>query len=270
MTRGVALLALLLAAWVTPLDAQAPPALDRVEELVRSGNTEEARAALLSWWASEGARAARRDVQRGLWLRGRLTVDPVQAQVDFRRLVIEFPGGPWSDQALFRLAQAAWASGDAAGAAAHVDRLAREYPTSPVRREAEAWLAEAGPAPEPPASALPAERPVETAVEPPTGANAATEPAVRPEVAPATTAGGPFAVQLGAFSSLERAEGLLRRVSDAGFDARLVRVPGSDLVRVRVGTFDSAEGAGAILRRLQDLGFQGALARDAHREERVR
>lgn len=70
--------------------------------------------------------------------------------------------------------------------------------------------------------------------------------------------------------SAARARTLLSRVADAGVEGgRLVTVPGSELVRVRVGVFDSAEGAGAILKRLQDLGFTAALARDAHREERV-
>ena len=43
------------------------------------GRTEEARAALVEWWDGDREDAPRRDLQRGLWLRGRLTVDPVQA-----------------------------------------------------------------------------------------------------------------------------------------------------------------------------------------------
>jgi cell division protein FtsN len=68
---------------------------------------------------------------------------------------------------------------------------------------------------------------------------------------------------------VERAEALLKTVSDAGFEGRLVRVPGSDLIRVRVGTFDSAEGANDILWKLRGLEFTAQLARDAQREERV-
>ena len=74
---------------------------------------------------------------------------------------------------------------------------------------------------------------------------------------------------MGAFSTFERADALRQRVAAEGIEARIVKIPGSDLVRVRAGTFDSAEGVGAILRRLQDLGFTAALARDAHLEERV-
>lgn len=222
-----------------PAAAQDAPSLDRVEELAGQGRAEEAREMLLAWWAASAGTANRRDAQRGLWIRGRLTVDPAQAELDFQRLVIEYPGGPYSDLALFRLAQSAYAAGDSLAAVGNVARLAREYPTSVARREAEAWLATAGPAP--------------------------------PRAAPAAGApvAGQFTVQLGAFSGLVRAEALQRRASDAGFDARLVTVPGSPLIRVRVGVFDAQEGADAILSRLRDLGFTAAVARDANREERA-
>ena len=76
-------------------------------------------------------------------------------------------------------------------------------------------------------------------------------------------------MQLGAFANRSRAEALRRRAQDAGFEARLALVPGSELVRVRVGRFDAQEAAAAILKRLSDLGFTAAVARDAHMEERV-
>ncbi|MDP2957320.1 MAG: tetratricopeptide repeat protein, partial [Longimicrobiales bacterium] len=135
--------------------AQEPPTLDRVEELARLGRTEEARDALRAWWSEAGPKASRRDTQRGLWLRGRLTPDPAEAALDFQRLVVEYPGGPFSVLALLRLAQAAYAAGDSATAAETVARLSLEYPASPVRREAEAWLATAGPVPRRAAGAEP-------------------------------------------------------------------------------------------------------------------
>lgn len=260
----------LLLALAVPVGAtaQEPATLDRVEELARLGRTQEAREMVGAWWRDAGARPPRRELQRGLWLRGILALDPGEAAMDFRRLVIEFPGGTYSDQALFRLAQSAYAAGDSAGAAAAVGQLGREYPASPVRREAEAWLETAGPVPERLAgdSLVAGAPPAEAEVSPAPGAPAPAEAGAPPEEAPR----GRFAVQLGAFSSMDRAEALRRRASAAGFEARLVRVPGSGLVRVRVGTFDSAEGAGEILGRLRDLGFTAAVARDAHREEPVR
>lgn len=255
------LLAAALAAGTTPGVAQDAPSLDRVEALAGQGRAEEAREMLLGWWSTSAGSANRRDAQRALWLRGRLTVDPAQGDLDFRRLVIEYPGGPYSDLALFRLAQSAYAAGDSLAAVGNVIRLAREYPASAARREAEAWLATAGPAPPrlteaPAAEAEPAPVP-------------AAEVSSGELPGPTAQSSAQFTVQLGAFSSEGRAEALLRRVSDAGFVARLVTVGGSSLIRVRVGAFDAQEGADAILKRLQDLGFTAALARDANREERV-
>jgi len=260
--------------------AQEPPTLDRVEELARAGRAEEARVMVGQWWRSAGPRASRRDTQRGLWLRGQLTSDAAQAVLDFNRLVVEYPGGPWSDMALLRLAQAAYAAGDSAGAAGHVERLLREYPASAVRAEAEAWLATAGPVPAAAGAAAeagPAEAPAKPEVTPAERARADSAPAPAPATPAADSAAAPvaesaageFTIQLGAFSTVARAESLLRQLADAGFEARLARVPGSDLVRVRLGRFDSAVGAEAILWRVRDRGFTATIARDAHREEPV-
>lgn len=274
--RPLLAVALVLGVGTAPLAAQQPPpSLDEVEALARDGRTVEAREKLAQWWQERGLKASRRDTQRGLWLRGQLTPDAAQAQLDFRRLVVEYPGGPYSDLALLRLAQAAHASGDSATAAEQVAQLVREYPSSPVRREAEAWLATAGPVPTPVAAAHPPDT-ARSAIDTARAAVDTVRAAVDTAQATAdTTKGAPqqgtgqFTVQLGAFSTVGRAEALLAEVTRAGFEGRLVRVQGSDLVRVRVGTYDSADGAEAILGQLRDRGFPGTVSRDAHREERV-
>jgi cell division septation protein DedD len=255
---GVALLAsgLSASAATGPAAAQRTAAaapdtvtLDRVEDLVQAGRTEDARAVLLTWWSRVLPKASRRDVQRGLWLRARLTVDPSQAALDYQRLVVEYPGGPYSAQALFRLAQAAWESGDSAGAARDVAHLARDYPGSRVRGDADAWLAAAGPPPPPPAVT--------------TKDSAVAE-------APPAQVGGRYAVQLGAFSSEARARSMQHRAEGAGFEARVVRVPGSRLLHVRVGRYDSSSAAADVSKRLEGLGFTAALVTDADREEPIR
>lgn len=252
MTRfGPWVIALSLLSPVAVMAQQQSLSLDTVEELARMGRTESAREALGRWWDRSFSGASRRDAQRGLWLRGKLATDPAQATIDFRRLVVEYPGGSYSDLALFRLAQAAFAEGDSAGAARDVERLQREYPSSPARREAEAWLASAGtpPPPVPRSETVPPAPPA-------------------PSRAPAADRTGVFSVQLGAFQDRSRAEALRARAAGAGLDARLATLPGSDLVRVRVGRFDSSDEAHAILERVQDLGFTAAVVRDANREER--
>ena len=253
--RGVVLAALLSAAAAGGLRAQ-EVRLDDVDGLAAQGRTEEARDLLVRWWSGPRTGASRQDLQRGLWLRARLTVDPAEAELDFRRLLVEYPGGPWSDRALLRLAQAAHARGDGERAQALVAELARDYPSTSARRDAEAWIASAGPAPDPPSTATAS------------GPDAAP-PASSVAPAPASRAGG-FAVQLGAFSSEGRARTLADRLAAAGYEPRLVRVDGSDLVRVRVGRFASSSRADALAASLRGAGFTAMAVADADLERQVR
>lgn len=245
LAAGFALVALLTLSGTAR--ARQSAGLEQVEELAQLGRAEDAREVLQEWWDAAYAGAARRDVQRALWLRGRLTIEPEQASLDFRRLVVEFPGGPYSDQALLRLAQAAFAVGDSAEAAHDVRRLRNEYPGTSAHREAEAWLADAGSPP-------PLYRTRRSELDDPFAGRADD--------------GRNFAVQLGAFSDRRRAVALRDRAVEAGLQARLAIVPGSPLVRVRVGRFDSMEEARDILRLVQDQGFTATLVKDAHLEGR--
>jgi cell division septation protein DedD len=222
-------------------------ALEQVEELTRLGRTEEAREVLTGWWASVAGAAGRREMQRGLWLRGRLTVDPVEAELEFQRLVVLYPSGPYTPGALFRLAQAAHARGEGAAAEAHVAALVRDHPNSPVRREAEAWLRDAGPA------ERVAERPIATRVD------------TRRE-----DTSGQYSVQLGAFADGARAFALLEEVRGAGIEARIVRVAGSRFVHVRVGRFEARPDAAQQLDALTRLGISAAIVRDERAEQAVR
>ncbi len=260
MRRAALVLATALAALAAPrLAAAQAVTLEEVETLARTGRVEQARAALLAWWTDARDGATRMDEQRALWLRGRLTVDPAQAMLDYRRLVVLYPGGPFTDQALLRLAQASHALGDAEAARAHVETLIRDYPASPARRTAEAWMASAGPAPAAAATdaGAPA-RPVSPGDAPPV-ARASAE--VR-SPAPAADAAEVFSVQLGAFAETDRAEGVRARASAAGFDARLVRVEGSGLLHVRIGRFSDRAAAEGLLQQVARAGLEGALVRD--------
>ncbi len=264
---GLGVAALLLPAAALAQSAE----LDRVEEMARLGRTDEARQVLGTWWEGPRTNASQRDLQRGLWLRGRLTVDPAQAELDFQRLVVLYPNGPYTAQALFRLAQSVHAQGDGAAAQRHVEALARDYPTAPSRGEAEAWLRAAGPPPPAtgataggatPATAIPA-----TAAPPP-------EPGgIRPSdgraPAPADTPLDWF-VQFGAFSDDDRAFGLQRDLVAAGMAARLVRVQGSGFLHVRLGRFSTREDAARQLEEVTRRGFTAAIVRDERAEEVVR
>jgi hypothetical protein len=242
-------LAFLLLLPPAPLASQGAASLDEVEALMGRGRILEAREVLEAWWEAQGASVGRMDRQRSLWLRARLTVDPSLSDLDLRRLVLEFPGGPYSDDALLRLAQSADLRGDLRQAHANYTALLRGYPSSPLAPAADAWLREMGPEVE------------------------ALGPAPLPEV-PAALPGspggeGPLSVQVGAFRNPEGARSLSERVREAGWVSRVVRVPGTDLLRVRVGRFLRRDGVEGLKRELERAGFEATIVADAHLEERI-
>lgn len=233
------------------LSAQQPISLDQVEVLTRQGRILEAREVLQTWWDEQGARVGRLDRQRSLWLRARLTVDPSLAELDLRRLTLEFPGGPYSDDALLRLARSADLRGDLGRAAGYFRTLLRGYPSSPHAPLAAAWLREAGP--EVQAAAEEEDRHEERVV----------PPGQSPNVEDA------FSVQTGAFRDPDRARSLAGQLQAAGYDARVVRVPGDGLFRVRVGRYRERAEAAALAERLREGGFEATIVTDARSEERL-
>ncbi len=272
--RGIVSAAALLLVVGPPLAGQRS-ALERVEELTRMGRPDEARVALQAWWDSGRADATRRDLQRGLWLRARLTVDPVQAELDFQRLIVLYPRGPFTAQAIFRLAQSAHAMGDGEAARGYVDTLVRDYRNNPVREDAEAWLASAGPPP-PPLDAP--ERAPDAEADQPRGdpvadtAAAVGDPPAEDEPAEAgpTADAGNYYVQLGAFAEEARALAVHEQVTEMGIDVRVVRVEGSRFFHVRFGRFVERADAVEELERLTEAGVAAALVRDERPEEPVR
>lgn len=270
----LALAALLLAA---PVAAQSPT-LARVEDLARMGRAEEARVELMDWWNRARDDSSSRDLQLGLWLRGRLTVDPAQAALDFQRLVVLYPSSSYAPQALFRLAQASFAQGDAEAARRHVATLIRDYPSSDSRRQAEAWLADPG---EPPAATT-AARPAgdaSRAGDAPSsrggsraGAPTDTAAAPTPPFREARTAAEPeiWFVQFGAFADESRAFALHQELVDAGLAARLVSVEGSAFLHVRIGRFSTREDANAQLEQVRARGYSASIVRDDRAETTVR
>ena len=228
-----------------------------VDSLASAGRADEARAALESWWENQQVEADRRDRQRGLWLRGILTVDPRMAGLDFQRLVLEYPGGPHSDEALLRLGLISAAAGEVPRAAQYFRTLVTDYPRSPQRRRAQEWLAENLVA-------------IEEAELAPQAADAETR---EPEPAPSISTESPssrYAVQVGAFESEERARILLASVNASGFRARMVRVTGSPLVRVRVGAFLDRAGAVELMDRVRRRGHEATIAVDVAEEGPLR
>jgi hypothetical protein len=241
-----------LALLVVPhLSPQQPISLDEVEALANRGRILEAREVLETWWEEQGARVGRLDRQRSLWLRARLTVDPSLAELDLRRLTLEYPGGPYSDDALLRLAQSADVRGDRGRAGDYFRTLLRGYPSSPHASLAAAWLREAGPD-------------VQAAEGGSRDPGRVDFPRPPPGVEDA------FSVQAGAFRDQDRARSLADQLEAAGYDARVVRIPADGLLRVRVGRYRDRVDADAVAAMLRERGFEATIVTDARSEERVR
>lgn len=256
MKTLIPLVVLALGLAARPLTAQSrtPPyqvSLDRVEVLTAEGRIMAARDALEAWLELMEPSASRGDLQRAIWLRGRLTVDPSMAEADFRRLVLEYPGGPYSDDALWRLGLSAAARGDSAQAQNFFISLARDYPSGPLAGKAEDWLRGHG------VEAMPPPRSPEPEVSAPPPGTGQEEDV------------GSFSVQLGAFQNLDLARGLAEKLQVAGYAPRLVRTPGNDLSRVRIGRFSSREGAEVRAQELAARGFDVTVVSDASLERQI-
>ncbi|TVR55369.1 MAG: hypothetical protein EA421_06640 [Gemmatimonadales bacterium] len=225
--------------------------LDAVENHMASGRFPEAREGLEQWWGGESV-ATREERQQALWLRARLTVDPELAELDYRRLVVEYPGGPWSDAALMRLAQGAEFRGDDAAARQYLEILVRDYPASPHRVEARDRMVR-----------LDAPRTT-------TGQRSERLPAPVPPILPESQEEAPppapYTVQLGAFSSSDNAGALADRARSEGLDVRVTQVEGSPLFRVRMGGFPSRVEAEQAAELPRQLGFEVVLGSDGNRE----
>ena len=293
------LAALLLAGVVAaaaPAAAQ-PPSLDRAEALIAQGDYAAAREIVDRWWREEPAanpdlvRAGR---PRALLLRARLATDPAAAEQDYLALALGYPSAPETAVALLRLGQGLLASGQATRAVTYLERLAVDHPNSPDRAVALLWLARArrhagrGDAACDAANQAAAIRGAgadltalirseqvascrRIADARPAGRQTATP--TRPAAAqrePPRAGAAAFAAQAGAFREQRGAEALAAQLRRAGFEPRLVRLPGSSLVRVRVGRFTRAAEAEALVARLRAAGFTALVVRDAAREQAVR
>ena len=266
-----ATLTVALSIWLAaPSDGQV--ALDSVDALARTGRTEEARTLLETWWNDDRSRSSRQERQHALWLRALLTVDPWTAALDYQRLVVQYPAGPYSDGALVRLAMLADFDEDVLRAAGYYRILLQDHPRSPDQVTARRWLeahaqeieeAEAAAAQTPDADVA-----VSTGEEPPARQLATEASSVRGDALAPRAA--PYAVQLGAFSTTERARAVAVSMRLATFEIRLVRVTGSPLFRLRVGRFAERSEAAGLKDEIVGLGYEATVVSDAAEEEIVR
>jgi tetratricopeptide (TPR) repeat protein len=195
-----------------------------------------------------------------LYAAGMVAGSAENALTYFRRVSIEYTQWPWAAPALVRLAQYAYASGDFATAVTSAERVLSDYPVSAARAAAAYWagrahleLNELAPAC---ARMEQAQAEAGTDVETANRARfylqrcaAAAKPPVDSEgaAAPKTTQ---YSVQVGAVRSVAAANDLMQRLSQYGFQTRVVRDP-DGLLKVRVGPYKTRTEAQRAASRLK-------------------
>jgi cell division septation protein DedD len=145
--RLLTTLAAALCCFAEPADAQAgaavqaPPPLPandsifrRARRLVSEGNGAAGRALVDSMVrvSSEGTP----DYGNAIFWRGALAETAAEAERDYRRVIVEYPLSPYTDDALLSLAELEQARGDRTGAFQHLQRFVREHPMGPARARA--------------------------------------------------------------------------------------------------------------------------------------
>jgi hypothetical protein len=78
-----------------------------------------------------------------LYTAGVVASDADSALRYFRRTSVEYSQSAWADNALLRIAQLSYASGDLTGAYRSAERILTDYPFSPVRAQAAFWAGRA-------------------------------------------------------------------------------------------------------------------------------
>lgn len=117
------------------------PVYKRAQTLVNDGNTAGGRAVIDSMIAI--AAPGSNEYAEGVYWRAVLATTAADAEMDYRRLVVDYPQSPRVDDALIRLAQLEIARAQYDGAVRHLARLASEHPDSPARARAGYWMARA-------------------------------------------------------------------------------------------------------------------------------
>lgn len=129
---------------VAPLVGSAQSAADsatyrRAQVLVSDGNIGAGRALVDSMIAR--ATAGTNDYAEGLYWRAVLSATAADAEMDYRRIVVDYPLSPRVEDVLLRLSQLELARADYDGALQHLNRLMLEHPASSTRARAGYWTA---------------------------------------------------------------------------------------------------------------------------------
>jgi hypothetical protein len=139
LSLGTAVLACAYAP--TRLCAQSDPRLIAAVRLAQEGQGDSAR--IIVKRIIDATPAANPLYAEALYAAGRVAATNVERERQFQRLVVEFNGSAWSDDALLQLMQMNFARGDLPGVVRTAERLAGDYPQSEVIPQAAVWAARA-------------------------------------------------------------------------------------------------------------------------------
>ena len=240
----------------TPLAAQQDSVLAAAVQLATEGQGDSARALVGRRMA--GLTPADPLYAEGLYAAGIVAGNAERMMNYFRRVSIEYASSGWADRALLRMAQLAFASGDAAAAQRAAQKIISDYPLSAVLGEAKFWagrsLLELG---NPQDGCTLLGQAEEAAAQDVELANrvryhlqrcsalargdAAPQPAAP---MPPARAGGPvYTVQVAAVGSAAAADELMRSLRASGYDDTHVARTPDGLFKVRVGRYANRDDA---------------------------
>jgi len=265
----------------TPVPLQS--AIDRARALVDAGNSVAARTVLDSLVS---ALLVSDDVAEVLYWRAVLSDNAADAELDWKRLLLESPLSPRAPDALLRLGEGALVRGNSADARAYLERLLRNYSDVAQRPKATLGIARsyfderdiphacaimgalhAADVPDgelllqatelrgrcAKAAATTTTAAIASATAP--AAPATTETISKPTV---TSQHRTYSVQIAAYDTRAQATAVVKRLQTRGISARIDgdRKP----FRVRVGRYTSRADAAASLAKLKKKGQSGFVA----------
>jgi tetratricopeptide (TPR) repeat protein len=237
-----------------PLAAQQDSLMRMAVQLATEGQGDSARALV----SATLQRLSPRDplYPEALFAAGAVADQSTVAMTYFRRVSLEYPNSEWADRSLLRLAQLAFASGDAAAAQRATHRILADYPLSDIRAEATFWAAQASfevgnltegcgllrQAGEIAGDNIELANRVRFHLQRCQALQIAGDSARADTIDPA---GGPviYTVQVAAVQTAAAADEMMERLHAAGFEPHVVRDPTDGLFKVRVGRFAGRQDA---------------------------
>lgn len=117
------------------------PVYQKAQSLVNDGNATAGRALIDSMVAA--ATPGSNDYAEAIYWRAVLAGTAADAEMDYRRIVVDYPRSTRVEDALIRLAQLEIARANYDGALRHLNLLVTDYPQSPSRARAGYWMARA-------------------------------------------------------------------------------------------------------------------------------